>query len=95
MRVDEIHIRVDGDTMLEFAREGYGSLKKMASESGVNYVTLLRAKERGYLPLGTAVKVCEATDKTVTDVFGCQDDYALNRIIFALRGVENDENWSE
>ena len=93
MRDDAIHIRVDSDTMLEFARFEYGSLRKMASETGVDYTTLLRAKGRGYIPLGTALKVCETADKTVTDVFGCQDDYLMNRLIFVLRGPENDENW--
>lgn len=93
MRGDDIHISVDPEHLDSFARSSYGSVKGLAAESGVDYGTLLRAKQNGYVSLETAVRVCEAADKTVTDVFGCQDEGALNRVIFALKRPENAEIW--
>ena len=75
---NKLRVAVNYEVLSAFARRNFGSIKEMATGTGVGERTLHRTKETGFISLGTAIEVCMLTGSPLEDVFGRQSGALRN-----------------
>jgi hypothetical protein len=74
----KLRVSVNYDRLASFAVKRFGSLRAMATQTGVTERTLYKTKENGFISLESAVEVCLVSGASIEDVFGHQTSMLKN-----------------